>query len=273
MLKGILSWINAGRNLVDYPLRQYFHWRRGGLQITNEPKDDLFAHLPQDERSRAVQTEARLRETYHLEPFFKKSKADNYRENLFYLEFIEHSLNAACPTLPQSIIAADIGPSDWFYVQALIAALKWWQCRQGREIKLTGFERDAYRVYADFHSRMDHANAHMRGAAGVRYLPQAFKPQPGTYDVIVMLFPFIFLSDHLKWGLPLRLFAPKTLLEAALASLKPEGVLIIANQGLAEHQQQLKYLEELSVSPKATLKWESNLYHYDIARFLIVAGP
>ena len=84
---------------------------------------------------------------------------------------------------------------------ALHALLRHWQAPAGRAVQLRGFEADAYRVYTNFHSRHDHALANMRTLADLEYVPHAFGAQPHEYDLIMLLFPFLFCSDHLRWGL------------------------------------------------------------------------
>ena len=265
------------RNQVDYPLRQALHLGRSGLRFTNESKQDLYSHLPPARRRAAEKTERRLRQQYHLEALYQHSTADNYRENLYYLDLLEKALQAAGDPLPSPLAAADIGPSHWFYVQALWAALCWWDAPQERQVDLTGYEVDAYRLYADFRSRLEHARAHLEGLPGskVRCLPQGFSRQPGRFDFIAMLFPFVFLHDHLEWGLPQGLFDPFSLLQDAWDSLKPGGVLLIINQGQEEHEAQARMLSRLESGPGAALvqtafQHHSDLYHYDIPRFVLV---
>ncbi|MBI3764694.1 MAG: hypothetical protein HY260_22875 [Chloroflexi bacterium] len=258
------------RNSADYPLRQWFRWQRPGLKFRNEPKSDLYDHLPQPARQFAQETAARLLDEYRLSDLYHASTAENYRENLFYLEMLEQALHTASPTLPPAIAAADIGPSSWFYVHALHAALKWWQCSAGREVALTGCEADAFRVYLDFHSRFDHARAHLRGLTGARYLPRRFEPLPATFDLITLLFPFVFLKEHLAWGLPARLFSPVQLLADAWHSLKPGGLLVIVNQGEAEHRAQRDLLQSAAIHPLAAYRHESTLFQYDLPRWVLV---
>ncbi|MCI0520866.1 MAG: hypothetical protein L0Z70_11515 [Chloroflexi bacterium] len=260
----------ALRNRIDYPLRQLLRWRRGGYKIHNETKTALYAHLGGAEGRAAQAAAERLRREYRLDDLYAHSRAANYRENLFYLHMLETALDAADARLPARIEAADIGPSHWFYVHALHAALRWRQSPQGRQVSLNGYEKDAYRVYADLYSRYDHALAHMQGLEGVRYLPQGFHEQPAALDVIVMLFPFVFLEDHLAWGLPRADFAPQTLLAAAWRSLRPGGLLLLANQGEQEHAAQRALLDSLTAPVAAALRFDSLLYDYDHPRYLLV---
>jgi hypothetical protein len=259
------------QNFLDYPLRQLFRWRRKGLRSKNESKDGLFKDIAEPNRSKIQNTADRLFKEYHLDALHSASARDNYRENLYYLEMLESAFTAVNPPLPNKIIAGDIGPSHWFYVQALYAALKWWREPAGREVTLTGYERDAYRVYSDFYSRYDHALAHMNHLPGVEYKPIGFTAQPATFDVITLFFPFILMPDHLEWGLPAALFDPSTLLSDAWLSLKQGGVLIVANQGKTEQQTQLELFNRAGIPVSASFPFDSAFYNYDIPRFITVA--
>jgi hypothetical protein len=259
------------RNRLDYPLRQLFRWRRAGFHIRPQPEQDPWAALPPEDRPRAAELAGRLIRQYHLEDFASQTTPINYRENLFYLHLLECALEASAISLPDTIRAADIGPSHWFYVQAQAALLRWWRTPHPREIDLQGYEIDAYRVYADLHSRHDHALGHMRGLPGVTYIPRGFSAQPTTFHLIFMLFPFVFSKDHLEWGLPGSLFQPRALLQAAWQSLQSGGLLIIVNQGEAEHTAQRALLESEGIPIRAAFRHDPLLFHYPLDRFVLTA--
>lgn len=231
----------------------------------------MFTQLNEQERRIAEQKADQYLETYHLQSLFEDSTADNYRENLFYLEMLERAL-IPISNLPKRVVAADIGSSHWFYVNALYSLLKWGQNPPpgGRQISLSGYEVDAYRVYANFHSRYDYAVAHMRNLEGVNYVHQHFTPQPATFEIVTLLFPFVFQSDHLAWGLPRNQFSPETLLADAWNSLKPGGVLVIVNQGEKEHKTQLEILASLGIRPDLAFRHDSLYYQYDLPRHVLV---
>lgn len=268
---GFAPAIDTVKNAVEHPLRQQIRWQRGAPRFPNESKQGLFDHLPANEQKQADITAKQLHSAFNLQHLRENSSADNYRLNLFYLEMLERALSEAGPKIPQSINAADIGPSDWFYVQALYAALKWWNSPAGRTIRLTGYEADAYRVYANLFSRYDLAHGYMTGLEEVHYIPRKFNRQSAKFDLITMFFPFVFLKDHLTWGLPLRRFNPLGLLRDAIASLKPGGVLVIVNQGEAEHIAQRDMLLAENIQPAAAFQHQSPLYHYDLIRYVLVA--
>jgi SAM-dependent methyltransferase len=261
------------RNAVDYPLRQNLRLQRGGLKLYRNPEAELFAGYNDPRRTAAQSLAARLIDQYHLQDFRADSSPVNFRENLFYLHMLENALELAQPAFGESLQAADIGVSHWFYVQALAAGLRWWRCptAQGRQLTLHGYEVDAYRVYADFHSRYDHALAHMRAAPGVSYCPREFATQPGAFDLVTLFFPFVFDKDHLRWGLPLGQFDPDRLMQSAWDSLKPGGLLLIVNQGADEHQAQGKLLRRLEITPCGEFRQDNLLFQYPYERYLWLA--
>ncbi len=250
-------------NAIDYPLRQLFRWGRGGLRWRNESKAEAYAHNP----AAALESQ-RLLQAYDLGYFARHSRARNYRENLYYLALLERGLADLSTPAGWSRVA-DIGASDWFYVQALHAYLK----RHHTAPTLIGYEADAYRVYNDLHSRQDYAQAYMRGlpADAVVYEPRAFVSQPAAFDLVTLFFPFVFERDHLAWGLPRGLFRPQSLLAAAWASLRPGGALLIVNQGADEHAAQQAALSTLGIPIHQAARFESPLFYYPIPRYLISA--
>jgi hypothetical protein len=263
--------IASVKNTIGHSLRQLIKRKKGVPLIPNESKQELFAHLPLNERKKDDVTAEKLFSDFHLHDLYENSSAENYRQNLFYLEMLEHAFSEADVQMPQNINTADIGPSDWFYVKALYAALKWWCNPDGREVQLTGYEADAFRVYPNGFSRYDFAQSYIQGLEKVQYIPEKFSRKAEKYDLITMLFPFVFIKDHLKWGLPFRRFNPIELLRDTWDSLKHGGVLIIVNQGEAEHRAQKDMLLSENIRPAAAFKHPSLLYRYKLVRYVLVA--
>lgn len=260
------------RNALDFPLRRLFRWHRPGYRLPGRSSDDLYADLPAGERQAAETLAGRLRRQYQLDPALQDSSAHNFRENLFYLHLLEQALERSGAALPAEIQAADIGPSHWFYVQALYRALQWFGGREAaRQVTVRGFETDPYRVYADLYARRDHALAHMRANPDLQYIPTGFTRQPGRFDCVTLFFPFVFLPDHLRWGLPPAVFQPAALLRDAWESLRPGGILLIANQGEAEHRAHAQALRDLGIPTRAGFLMQSPLFHYDLERYILVA--
>ena len=190
---GIGTAFAAVQNAIEHRLRELIKWRRGVPCFQNESKEGLFVHLSATEQEEADRAAEHLYRDFHLQHLHENSSAKNYRINLFYLEMLSRALSEAGAELPESVSAADIGPSDWFYVHALHALLKWWDDSHGRDVRLTAYEADAYRICSDLFSRYDLAHGHMSGLEGVQYIPEKFSRQPGRFDVVAMLFPFVFV--------------------------------------------------------------------------------
>jgi hypothetical protein len=257
------------RNRLDYSLRQRVHASSKPVHLPSETRLDILSAYPAGIRKLAGDEIKRLRAAYHFDAVEAGFTERGLRENYFYLAMLDEAFRRSEAALPAGVTAADIGPSSWFYVQALAASLTHYGTDQPRAIHLTGFEVDAYRLYADFHTRRDHALSNMRGLAGVEYVDQGFNPAPSAYDVITSFFPFVFEKDHMEWGLPGRLFHPLDLLNASLVSLKPGGLLVIVNQGLKEHEEELRFLTEAGGSPTAAFKMEPLLFTYPLDRYII----
>ncbi|NLF51928.1 MAG: hypothetical protein GX577_12395 [Leptolinea sp.] len=263
-----LAWLRI-KNPLDYSLRQHLH---PGVRPVDHPRismPDLAGRYKAGRREQAGQEIQRLTELYHFDYFSTARTLDEARENFFYLAMVDRALDESFIALPDSLSVADIGPSSWFYVHALFAALTWYNTWYPRSVHLTGFEVDPYRLYSDLHTRQDHALGNMRGLPNVEYIGRGIMPQGEPFDIITLFFPFVFIKDHLEWGLPPKLFDPESMLKLVYETLKPGGLILIVNQGGYEHKEQLKILEKCGFKPTAAFRMESMLYTYKLDRFVI----
>ncbi len=259
------------RNSIDFPLRQAFHWSRPGLKLGNEKKDNLYQNLPTAERRAAVQEAERLFNKYHLHDLHQRSTVDNYRENLYYIQLLEQACERSQASLSPDLQAVDIGPSSWFYVRGMYQFLKFWGTDAPRRVELCGYEADPYRIYSNFYSRYDHALAYCANLEEVNYIPNAYRPIPNAWHLATMFFPFIFVRDHLDWGLPQKEYHPQELLKQAWESLRPGGVLIVVNQGEDEARQQEILFGSANIETRASFTFHSILYEYSLTRHVHVA--
>jgi SAM-dependent methyltransferase len=259
------------RNAIDYSLRRRIAWRRPIRKRRNELKENLFEHLSGTDRAQAQSTAARLKKAYRLDALFQSSTRTNYCENLFYLEILEAALTRMAYVPPEGLYVGDVGPSHWFYVRALYQLLRWWKTPVARTVQLHGFEIDPYRVYADFHSRMDHAEAQMEGLEGVVYHPEGIENHHRNFDLVLQLFPFVFVADHLDWGLPRQLFSPEKLVAQVWRKIKPGGILVVVNQGEAEHIEEQRILKSVGAEPKVAFRHDTLLFTYELPRYVLVA--
>ena len=166
-----------------------------------------------------------------------------------------------------AIKTMDVGPGAWTYAPALHSFLARWGCQTPRPVDLQGVEIDAFRVFNDLHSRFDHAKHNVAGLEGVQFSAGAFAPKPEHYDLVTLFYPFVLLPDHLEWGLPRKLFQPRDLLEKSWRSLKPGGVLFVANQGPEEFEEQKALFATVGIPDGPSFHFESELHDYEIPRY------
>lgn len=257
------------RNWIDYPLRQLFRWRRKGFSLSYQSKEHLFDDEPADQQSHLHQKEHEYRNKYHLEMCYEQSSCRQYREILFYLESLERTFSSLNYHLPDRIICADIGVSTWFYVQGLYRFLQYWQTEAARDVRLEGYEADAYRIYPDLFSRYDKAITYIGELAGIVYHAKWFQSQPEKFQVVTLFFPFVFQEDHLEWGLPANTFQPTDLLKSTWESVAPGGVLMVMNQGIEEHKAQQAMWHYLEIPVYLAFQFNSPMFHYSIERYIL----
>jgi hypothetical protein len=262
----------ALRNAWDFKFRKWIRWSRKGLKLPNEPKMNAFIHLPSGQKAQAKAIEMRLLKAYDLQDIVNRGDVENYLINLYYLEMIEKVFNNLQVRLPGKIEAADIGCSSWFYVRGYYSFLNGWQTAHGkRSVSLIGYEVDAYRPYLNLYTRQDYALAYSQNLSGTAFVSEAFKQQEGKFDLVSQFFPFIFIKDHLEWGLPENTYHPKSLVREAWSSLKSNGILLIVNQGVEEHMAQKELCRQVGIDINTNFKVESVLYKYGIDHYVIGA--
>ncbi len=258
-------------NTIKFQIRRLTKKKRGIRTEHRESKKGLFINLARSEQKKTLDQALRLKKIFHLDNFWENTSRENLRFNLFYIEMLDRALTLSAPRLPDIIEAADVGCSNWPYIQGLHAAIKWWRSPAGRQLQITGFEEDPYRVNPDYYSCFDHAQGHMSGLMDVKYLPKRFKRQINKFHLITLILPFVFLQDHLDWELPPITFNPNKLLRDAWKSLKPGGVLIIINQGREEHLAQREIMLTEEIDPLVSFPHESILYDFEPLNHVLVS--
>lgn len=259
------------RNIIDYPLRQLFRFRRKIRRLKQSQTIQDYAHLGESDQKRALEIEQRLVNKYHFIEDVTLQKTGNYYENVFYLHMLDTAFSRLEINLPPLLVSADIGTSHWFYVKALYAFLTWYKTYHPRQIQLDGYEVDAYRIYTDFHSRYDHVMSHIGSLPDVHFIPTGFSEKIARYDVITLFFPFVFKKDLIEWGLPQKYHQPEKILRSAWNSLKPGGILMVVNQGKDEHQAQKLVFRDLSITVNLTFQMDPILFQYDHDRYILAA--
>jgi hypothetical protein len=261
------------RNRLDFFLRQHIRWRIPGKIGRRSNRKEMFEGLAPAEKQQAGHLADALTAKYRLSGYKRNTSLGNFQENLFYLHMLDSVFTRSRLSLPDPLKVIDIGPSHWFYIQALYHFLQYYRAESPRVLSIHGYEVDPYRVYADFHSRYDHALANIGELVDVEFIPFGFMRQSANADLVTMFFPFVFISDHQEWGLPARHFEPARLVDDAWNSLRAGGYLLIVNQGDAESTQQLATLRDLKIPVLDHFKMDDLLFKYEYDRYIILAGP
>jgi hypothetical protein len=267
-LQGLRPWhlYFALRNRIDYPLRNYVAWKRPLPERQAPENAALLSDFPITIKNQALS----LMQSFHLDDQRLFLTTDDLVVNLYYLDALQQVFSAVDVDWGESMHTGDVGPSDWFYLPGLYHFIRYYKCPQGREVCLEGFEIDPYRVYANLHSRYDYACHRSKAFPMVRYHPLAFQEQPEQFDMLIQFFPFLFLKDHLAWGLPGTMFNPRGLFQGLLNSLKKGGHWIILNQGEAEHGVQMELIEECGLQILTQFELRSVFKQYQKKHWMMV---
>lgn len=249
------------RNEADFWVRNRIRLRRGPAPLPFEPKAGLFSPEGQREADRLVAQ-------YGLEQWAVQSGRRDFAASLFYAAMVEHGLSKAEVTLPDPLQALDAGAGDWFYVRPLAQLLR--RFGGGRSLSLDGVELDAFALYRGFRSRMDFAERFMAGEPGLRYLPSDIREYRQPVDLALMLFPFLFKEDALRWGLPGRTLRPAEVLSHVWGLIKPGGTLLVANLGEQEREAQQRLLAEAGIPITWSGPFTAPLFQYKQIRYVSV---
>jgi len=257
----------APLNAAAFALRKKMAWSRGRVEHANEAKNDLFAYADEGSTSLALR-ERELRERYELARLFASSSCSDYRENLYLLDLLDRHAGAharrAFGGQPR-IRALDVGSKDFRYAFGLAHWLRHGTGGPSRDVALTGIELDGHPIYADLHSRKDHADAYAREVdrATVDYLVKdVLEHEEREVDLVFLFFPFVLEYALLRWGLPRRCFLPQRILRHVRTLLRPGGLVVVMNHTEAEHRRQLELLTDAGFDILSTARAESALVDY-----------
>jgi hypothetical protein len=254
------------KNELDFALRNKIRWNRPVSLRKSVSVSSILANCNAELNSSTRE----LVQTYHLDEIQLPFHRDLVEVNLYYLDLFIHAFENLPFDFPNPLTAVDVGPSDWFYLPALASFLNYYRCEQGRELHITGYEIDPYRVYRDFHARHNIAEQRINAFKHIQYYLKPFEGRTNMNDLVFQCFPFLFLRDHLSWGLPKRLFDPEKLLNDAVESLKQNGILLIINQGAAENQLQRSLLIDRGLQIITDFRFNSEFKQYDHEHYVLV---
>ena len=135
----------------------------------------------------------------------------------------------------------DIGSKNWSYVLGEYDYFK----SKTDTLLLDGVELDAYRLYSNFYSRYEVAQAYIKGLENVNYYPENLLNIKTKYDYIIWLLPFVTEYPFTIWGLPKKFFIPQILLKHAYSLLKNQ--MLIINQTHEEYEIQENLLKSVDI--------------------------
>lgn len=244
------------RNKIDFYLRNKIHLSRKNYSEPNESKDDLCFN------EKEILLEKDLLKKYNFEPYRNNSTEINYCQNLYTLNFLDKYL----PIEKQEKLSVlDIGSKNWFYVAGEYYFFK----KYCLNLNLDGVELDAYRLYSNFYNRYEVAKYYIKNLDGTNYIPDDVMNITNSYDYIIWILPFVTLYPLKCWGLPKKYFNPHKLFEHAYSLLKPNGKMLIVNQGEQEYDIQQKIaMGKILYSTKL----ENTFYEYENERFISIIG-
>ncbi len=146
--------------------------------------------------------------------------------NYDYLDIIEQAWSAWRQPRPVGGIVHDVGSSNFWYARALHAFF--------RPLELIGIEIEGHRTYRNGYSRIDYARGYVEDLPNTRFLTMDYRLIDQLADVVTAWYPFVTPDPVLAWRLPLSFLAPEALFRRVAHNLKPDGILVMINQGIEE---------------------------------------
>lgn len=248
------------KNSIDFFLRRKIRFSRHNYYVGNEPKDDLF----EDDASLKEQEE-RLYDKYNLFSVKNNTTQNNYLENLYTIDVLDKFLKV---NPKDELKVLDIGSKNWFYAKGEYYFFQ----KYCNNLSLDGIELDAYRLYMSFYSRYEVAKFYSSDLPGAKYIVGDFLEHKQKYDYIVWFLPFILKYPLVKWGLPMRYFRPKEMLEHAIDSLNDGGKILIINQEMEEYIMQEQLYKEIGACYELLGEVNSDFWLYKYKRYVSVVS-
>lgn len=185
----------------------------------------------------------------------------NIGENLYFLNIFDKYLTKKQSSKTSLL---DIGSKNWNYVKSeylFVSSL----CS---EPNLNGIEIDAYRLNTKFYSRFEIAKFYTKDLKNTNYIAGDFMEHNESYDYIIWILPFITEYPLQRWGLPLKYFKPKEMLNHACELLNDSGELLIINQGEEEYKIQQDLNAELNLQAEYFGEIEDKFGLFNNKRFV-----
>ncbi len=129
------------------------------------------------------------------------------------------------------LAVADVGCRTFLFAPVLERCF----AAHGLRVALHGIELDAFRRFTDLRTREDHGRFYAAQVEAGRYHAIDVREFHEALDVAFLLNPFVTREPLLRWGLPLRTFAPEAIVAHLFTLLQPRrGLLFTSNPTEAE---------------------------------------
>ena len=221
-------------------------WRRGNYR--ERPVGEL-RDLTADQQQRI-----RTLKAHYQVAFEQRFDRVNALENYTYLDLLDQFRQGSAAHWPSGLETLDVGSKNFYYAAVLHAAF--------RPARLTGLELEGYRLYPNFYSRHDYAQAYIRDLPNTDFQVGDVRSHDTRADLITCFYPFVFADVHVAWYLPLHLFDPAGYFRNLARLLRDDGCLIMVNQGQEEFeaaaafcvQNGLRRIEHLEIARPLTAR-------------------
>jgi len=212
--------LNDLKNNFDFFLRNHITFSRKNY---TEKAEDIGDIVIEDDNKNFLE---KLKKSYDLE-LLKPSTKRNFLENLYFLNLFNKHFSK---NNRQNNFILDIGSKNWSYVKSEYLFSK----SVSQSFVLNGIEIDPYRLCSNLYNRLEIAKYYTKGLENTNYIIGDLMTHNQKYNYIIWILPFITEYPLLRWGLPLKYFKPKEMLEHAYNLLNKNGEMLIINQG--EHE-------------------------------------
>jgi SAM-dependent methyltransferase len=215
----LMQQLQSWRHSFWFGVSERVRWSRG---IHHEiPARELPA-LSREQAERI----AALRARYQVQ-FEASLNATTSLNNYEYLDILDRAWSESGLVPPAGGgTLCDIGCASFWYATSLQSFF--------RPDRLVGIDVEGHRLFRDGRSRIDYAHGYLAGIPGARFVVADYANAQEPADLITAWFPFLTPTSILAWRLPLSLLAPERLFERIKHNLKPAGLFVMVNHGLAE---------------------------------------
>jgi SAM-dependent methyltransferase len=205
------------RHRFWFGLSERLRWSRGTFR--ESPALVLSEAPDQAERIAALQSCYQVKFEAQLG---RATSLNNYE----YLDLLDRLWRAGGLERPAPGALCDVGCANFCYAAALQAFFQ--------PTELVGIDIEGHRLYRDGHTRIDYAAGYVAALPNARFLLADYVNLELPADVITAWFPFVTPEAMLAWRLPLSLLTPARLFARVRGNLRPGGLFVMANHGLAE---------------------------------------